>query len=213
MSYSGQVAAANLDAADGVVDGRFYGRQVFATTGGRAAVSSAGAYGVPSPVAYSAPVASYGAYGAPAFSAPVAAPVSYGASYGVPAAPVAYGSSFGAYSAPIAAPVSFGASYGVPAAPVSYAAPVSSYAAPLSYGAPAFSAPVAAYGGVRSFAPAAPVSFGASPFTSYSGAYSAPLAGSTTVAASQGHALALDAADGRVDGRHYGSNVVSARPY
>ena len=75
--------------------------------------------------------------------------------------------------------------------PQTYSAPVQSYA-PQTYSAPvqSYAAPVQSY--------AAPVSYGAS-------TYGAPAYGAQS---SYGNALALDAADGRIDGTFYGAPIV-----
>eukprot|EP00995_Heteronema_vittatum_P012179 NODE_8015_length_375_cov_618.978528_g6293_i0.p2 GENE.NODE_8015_length_375_cov_618.978528_g6293_i0~~NODE_8015_length_375_cov_618.978528_g6293_i0.p2 ORF type:complete len:65 (+),score=23.18 NODE_8015_length_375_cov_618.978528_g6293_i0:29-223(+) len=60
-----------------------------------------------------------------------------------------------------------------------------------AYGAPAYAAPMASYGAPAAF----PSTYGASTFGSYS--------------AGQAAARSLDAADGVIDGRHFGSQVVA----
>jgi hypothetical protein len=238
MSYNaGQVAAARLDAADGVIDGRFYGNKVvagagYATTAPAAPAVFPAAYGyggysaaVPSYGAYSGAFPAYG-YGTSSYSAGF--PAAYGfqgartfataAPYtSLPATTLPYG---GAYSTALpATTLPYGGAYStaLPATTLPYGA----YSGALPYGAAV--APYAAYGGAYStalpatttlpyggaYSAALPAAYGAYS-TGFPAAFGAP---SATVAASQSHALSLDAADGRLDGTHFGSGIVSARPY
>lgn len=166
----------------------------------------------------------YGAYGPkvgqipnPAIRAPTAAPRPYNYAPAYTAAP--------AVASPAAAldaadGVIDGRYFGSPI--VGAAAPTYAYAAP-TYTAAAYSAPVAAFGGYAptytGYGYGAPVYSGATYGAAYAApafaapAYAAPAYGATNAA------LALDAADGVIDGRYFGAQIAqpatsyAAAPY
>eukprot|EP00995_Heteronema_vittatum_P005561 NODE_1877_length_874_cov_1164.106667_g1309_i0.p2 GENE.NODE_1877_length_874_cov_1164.106667_g1309_i0~~NODE_1877_length_874_cov_1164.106667_g1309_i0.p2 ORF type:complete len:228 (-),score=102.52 NODE_1877_length_874_cov_1164.106667_g1309_i0:189-803(-) len=202
MSFAGQVAAANLDAADGVMDGRSFGAPVVAGAFGGATTVGAG-YGAVAPyMGNRSVVPNYGATYAPqAFPA-----ATYGHGY---AAPAHHGFAPSAYSAP----ASF-AHHGFAPAPYAhhhhhqpaYAAPAVSYGAAPAYHH-GFAAPAAAYQGAYTPSYGMPA-HGAYAPASY-GSVAAPHSFGGSYAAGQQAALALDAADGRIDGAFHGAPVVA----
>eukprot|EP00995_Heteronema_vittatum_P007107 NODE_2243_length_811_cov_284.883202_g1544_i1.p1 GENE.NODE_2243_length_811_cov_284.883202_g1544_i1~~NODE_2243_length_811_cov_284.883202_g1544_i1.p1 ORF type:complete len:199 (-),score=87.76 NODE_2243_length_811_cov_284.883202_g1544_i1:147-743(-) len=196
MSFAGQVAAANLDAADGVIDGRHFGSQVvagngFATTAGYSAPAFASRSVLP---AYGSafPATSYAAASAyPATTYGQTLPTTYGSHFGHTLPATTYGSHFG-HTLPA---TTYGSHF--PASTYAPTVAPTTFAAPAAYARPAFAAPVASYG-----APA---------FSGYGASVLPSTYGSTlnSYSAGQAAALSLDAADGVIDGRHFGSQVVA----
>mmetsp|Transcript_93459 Transcript_93459/g.157094 ORF Transcript_93459/g.157094 Transcript_93459/m.157094 type:complete len:378 (+) Transcript_93459:30-1163(+) len=228
-----QSSALALDAADGVIDGKFYGSPVGV---------SAPTYAAPAPVTYAAP-----AYVAPTYAAPVVAGTQSSALALDAADGVIDGKYFGSQVA-VAAPTYAAPATYAPAtyAPAAYAAPTYAAPAPVTYAAPTYAAPVVAgtqssalaldaadgvidgkYFGSQvavaapSYVPpatfaaptyAAPATVAAPVAYAAPATYAAPSYTSPVVAGSQSSALALDAADGVIDGKYYGSQVAVASP-
>jgi hypothetical protein len=226
--YSSPYASSSalaLDAADGVIDGRYFGSPI--AGGAPLATSFAAPYATSFAPSFAAP--------APVFSSAIASPFASSSALALDAADgVIDGRYFGS---PIAGRSAFPASFAAPAfAPTfapSFAAPAYATSFAPSVVAPSFSpfggassalaldaadgvidgrffgSPIA--GGVSSFA--AP-SF-ASPFTtSYAAPMVSPFGASAFGASPFGSsALALDAADGVIDGRFFGSPIASAPVY
>eukprot|EP00999_Lentomonas_sp_LEN2_P000448 NODE_1449_length_857_cov_142.379452_g1332_i1.p1 GENE.NODE_1449_length_857_cov_142.379452_g1332_i1~~NODE_1449_length_857_cov_142.379452_g1332_i1.p1 ORF type:complete len:269 (-),score=123.99 NODE_1449_length_857_cov_142.379452_g1332_i1:50-772(-) len=240
MSAAQQAAA--LDAADGVMDGKCFGRPIVQ---GGAAPAFGGAY--PATFAGAAPVAGYGGFAGayPATFAGAGYPGAFaGAGYPATFAGAGFGASNAALALDAADGVIDGKSFGRPivqagaASMVPYtgvAAPVAGYGAGLGYGA----YPAAGYGlgygavSAASYAPfagaggyyggasvvrAAPVAgyggfAGAYPATFAGAGYPATFAGAGYPTATYGGAntaAALDAADGVIDGKHFGRPIVRA---
>jgi hypothetical protein len=194
--------AAALDAADGVIDGKHFGRPIV----------QAGA-----PSVYGSPFVSGASFG---YGAPFG--TTYGATtYGAPfAGSFVGGASSTAAALDAADGVIDGKHFGRPI---------------VQAGAPAFAGGLVPYTGVASqvvagpsFVGAAPVSYGAVPAQYYGGygvpsygatyapaTYGAPVYGAAPVAnygygygRSAQRAAALDAADGVIDGKHFGRPIV-----
>lgn len=212
-----------LDAADGVIDGRYYGSPIvqcgppqYAPQYAQPAFAAPVAYAAPAPVTYTAPTQK-AAYALDAADGVIDGRY-YGNQVAVNRPPHGHGHPHGRHP-PISsayAPVAYATTAPAYAAPT-YVTPATGYYQPTRPSTSRAHTPMA-------YATSAPVTYSAPtyvtpamhtrPALTYAAqSYAAPNYAYGTVAApSQPAAYALDAADGVIDGRYFGSQVAVTRP-